>query len=105
MKKKIVLYHFHAILLSVRPKHVVGIDHEIFQEISEIDAGRSVPTQETFCFSTRPGSRRSLSRGGTIDFRGSRGPLDVLPVIIRAPYQTVSGPTRIPGFSPIGGLK
>ena len=58
---------------------------------------------KTFAFRRRQAVDVPLK--GTIDFPGGRGPLDVLPVIIRAPYQTVTGPTRIPGFSPIGGLK
>ena len=60
---------------AVKPKHVVGIDHEISKKISEIDAGRTVPTQGNLCFSTRPAVDVPLK--GTIDFPGGRGPLDV----------------------------
>jgi hypothetical protein len=37
----------------------------------------------------RRGQAVDVPLKGTIDFPGGRGPLDVLPVITRAPYQTV----------------
>jgi len=54
--------------------------------------------RKTFAF--RPGQAVAVPLKGTLDLPGGRGPLDVLPVIIRAPYQTVTGPTRIPRFFP-----
>lgn len=88
---------------AVEPKHVVGIDHEISKRSQKSMPDELYRRRKTFAF--RSGQAVDVPLKGTTDLPGGRGPLDVLPVMIRAPYQTVTGPTRIPGFSPIGGLK
>ena len=88
---------------AVKPKHVVGIDHEISKRSQKSIPDELYRRRKTFAF--RPGQAVNVPLKGTLDFPGGRGPWDVLPVIIRAPYQAVTGPTRIPGFSPTGGFE
>jgi len=88
---------------AIKPEHIVGIDPEISKRSQKSMPDELYRRRKTFAF--RPGQAVDVPLKGTIDFPGGRGPLDVLPVIIRAPYQTVTGRTRIPGFSPTGGLK
>jgi hypothetical protein len=59
--------------------------------------------RKTFAF--RPGQAVDVPLKGTIDFPSGRGPLDVLQVLIRAPYQTRHRTDQDTRFSPIGGLK
>ena len=69
---------------QVKPKHFVAIDHEIFKKSQKSMPDELYRRRKTFAF--RPGQAVDVPLKGTIHFPGGRGPLDVLPVIIRAPY-------------------
>ena len=79
MKKRLYYIISMQLFSAVKPKYVVGIDHEISKRSQKSMPDELYRRRKTFAFRRAQAVDVPLKR--TIDLPGGRGPVDVLPVI------------------------